>query len=96
MNGTSHERILTLLSHRVDRFQNVCDKNDQYKTPHSWAIDETGTIKTLTIKYREAQQQEKEEFINIKVPEEFFKCTAMHPPRKQKELSDSVILRPPR
>jgi hypothetical protein len=70
MNGTSHERILATLSHRADRFQNLCNKNDQDETPHSWIIDETGTIKTSTIKYREAKQQEKEEIMNIKVPEE--------------------------
>jgi hypothetical protein len=82
MNGISHERILTLLSHRADRFQNVCNKNDQDKTPHSWAIDETGTIKTSMIEYREAEQQEKEEVFNIKVPEKVLQVHGHVPPKK--------------
>jgi hypothetical protein len=82
MNGTTYERILMLLSHRAERFRNVCNKKNQDETPHSWAIDETGTIKTSMIMYREAEQQEKEEDMNIKVPEEVLQVHSHAPPKK--------------
>ncbi len=80
MNGTSHERVLASLSHRADRFRNLC-KNNQ-GDPHSWALDETGTIRTLMIKYSEAEQQEKNEVNNIDVLDEVLQVHGYAPPSK--------------
>jgi hypothetical protein len=79
MNGTSHERVLASLSHRADRFCNLC-KNDQGNS-HSWALDKTGTIRTSTIEYSEAEQQEKNEVSNFDVPDEVLKIHGYAPPK---------------
>jgi hypothetical protein len=80
MNGTSHERVLTSLSHRADRFRNFC-KNDQ-GNPHSWALDKTGTIRTSAIEYSAAEQQEKNEVNNIDVLDEVLQVHSYAPPSK--------------
>jgi hypothetical protein len=66
MNRASHEQVLVSLSRRLDKFQNLC-KDNQEEHPHSWALDETGTIRTSVIKYMEVEQQEKYEVFNIEV-----------------------------
>jgi hypothetical protein len=69
MNRASNERVGVSLSRRAKKFQYVCT-DDQEEHPHSWALDKTGTIRTLVIKYREVEQQQKDKIFNIKVPDE--------------------------
>jgi hypothetical protein len=80
MNTKSHERVLASLLHRVDRFCNICQNNQDES--HAWALDETGTIRTSTIKFSEVEEQEKEVDNNIDVPNEVLQVHGVSPPCK--------------
>ncbi len=75
-----HKKVLASLSHRANRFCNTCQKGQD--KPHAWALDKTGTIRTSTITYLEAEQQEKEEVNNIEVPDEVLQVHGHAPPSK--------------
>ncbi len=85
MNRASHEQALVSRSCRADKLQNLC-KDNQEEHPHSWALDKTGTIRTLAIEYMEVEQQEKDEVFNIEVPDKVLQVHDHAPPSKAERM----------
>jgi hypothetical protein len=73
------------LSHRAKQFQKL-RKDNQEEHPHLWALDKTGTIRMLAVKYMEVEQQEKDEVSNMKVPDEVLQVHGHAPPSKAERM----------
>jgi len=84
MNGTKHETVLQVLTHRAERFRSKLGRAGLSEPTHAWSIDETGTIETSGLTGDGgAEQLEISEVNKITIPEEILQVHGFAPPKKR-------------